>query len=171
MRQTPPMPEEIEAGFYPGFERGWRRVELVGRTVMAVAVGATLGGLLGGGPVSLWTRTATEGALQVDYAPVVRFGTPTGLTVRTMTSAGQARMTITLPESIVRRYGMQMVFPQPSEWTGGEGGDIRMIFAVPTTGGETTVQVNGLPAGGGLMHLSARLDDGPTVGWSQLVLP
>lgn len=82
MHPSPPMPDEIKAGFYPNFERGWSRAELVGRAVMLVVVGATLAGLLGGGPVSLWTRKAVSGPLEVEYAPVVRFGTPTSLTLR-----------------------------------------------------------------------------------------
>ncbi len=171
MHPSPPMPEEIKAGFYPEFELSWRKAELVGRAVMLLVVGATLAGLLGGGPVSLWTRKAEAGPLQVEYSPVVRFGTPTGLTIRAATRPGQDRVAITLPASIVRRYGLQSVFPQPVEWaTGGDGG-IRMLFPVQPGAQGAVVQVGGMPAGGGLMRLSARPDDGPAVSWSQLVLP
>jgi len=37
MHPAPPMFEEIKAGFYPDFERGWRRAELAGRVVMLLA--------------------------------------------------------------------------------------------------------------------------------------
>ncbi len=34
MRQTPPTPEAIRAGFYPDIKRGWRRAELIGGFAM-----------------------------------------------------------------------------------------------------------------------------------------
>jgi len=171
MHPSPPMPDEIKAGFYPDFERGWRKAELVGRTVMLLAVGATLVGALGGGPVSIWTRRAKAGALEVEYSPVVRFGTPTGLTIRVAATPGQERVAVTLPGDIVKRYGLQSVFPQPLEWAAGEGGGICMLFPVQPGAHEAVVQVGGMPAGGGRMHLSAQLGDGLSVGWSQFVLP
>ncbi len=171
MHPSPPMPDEIRAGFYPDFERGWSRAELVGRAVMLVVVGATLAGLLGGGPVSLWTRKAVSGPLEVEYAPVVRFGTPTGLTLRAAAAPGQDRVAISLPADIVRRYGLQSVFPQPVEWQTGEGGALRMLFPVQPGAPGVVVQVGGMPAGGGLMRLSARTDGGASAAWSQLVLP
>ena len=176
MPSSLPMPDEIKAGFYPRFEQGWRRAELAGRAVMLLVVGATLAGLLGGGPATLWTRKATAGPLEVEYAPVVRFGTPTGLTLRAAAAPGQDRVAITLPADIVRRYGLQSVFPQPIEWQAGEwqtgkDGTLRMLFTVQPGASGVVVQVGGMPAGGGMMHLQAKLDSGPAATWSQLVLP
>lgn len=171
MHPSPPMLEEIKAGFYPDFERGWRRAELIGRAVMLLAVGATLAGLLGGGPVSLWTRRVQSGPLLVEYSPVVRFGTPTGFTVRAAVAAGLDRVAFTLPADIVKRYGLQSVFPQPLEWATGDGGSIRMLLPVQPGAQEAVVQVGGMPAGAGRMRLSARLGDGPALAWSQFVLP
>ncbi len=170
MRPSPPMPDEIKAGFYPDFEHGWRKAELAGRTVMLLAVCATLAGLLGGGPVSIWTRHAKAGALQVEYSPVVRFGTPTGLTLRAAPAPGQDRVAVTLPASIVQRYGLQTVFPQPLEWAAGDAG-IRMVFAMLPGAPAAMIQVGGMPSSGGVMRLSAQLDDGPVARWSQAVLP
>ena len=170
MHPSPPMPEETKAGFYPDFEKGWHRAELVGRAVMLLAVGATLAGLLGGGPVSLWTRKVKTGDLEVEHAPVVRFGTPTGLTIRATAAPGQDKVAITVPASIVESYGLQSVFPQPLEWMAGER-DIRMVFPVQPGAHGATIQVGGMPAGSGLMRLSARLNDGPALRWSQTVLP
>lgn len=168
---SPPMAQEIEAGFYPGFERGWRRAELAGRAVMLLLVAATLVGLLGGGPVSLWTRRARAGGLEVEHAPVVRFGTPTGLVLRAATAPGQDKVILTFPAGIVQRYALQNVFPQPLEWQAGEAGSVRMVFPVQPGAREAVVQLGGMPAGGGVMRLWARLGDGPSVSWSQLVLP
>lgn len=171
MRSSPPMPEEIEAGFYPGFERGWRRVELVGRVVMLGVVAATVAGLLGGGPVSLWTRKIAAGPLEVEYAPVVRFGTPTGLVVRATAPPGQDRVAISLAPDVVGKYGLQSVYPQPIEWQTDGAGEIRMLFALQPGTREAVVQIGGMPAGNGVVRLSARVDGGPLASWSQLVLP
>lgn len=171
MRPSPPMPEEIKAGFYPDFERGWRQAELIGRTVMLLAVAATLGGLLGGGPRSLWTRYASAGPLRIEYAPVVRFGTPTGITIHAPAEPDRDKVAVTLPANIVQEYGLQSVFPQPVEWKTGDHGDIRMSLPVQPGTHEAVVQVGGMPAVEGMLHFWARLDDGPTARWSQIVLP
>lgn len=171
MRPSPPMPEEIKAGFYPDFERAWRRAEIIGRFVMLAVVIASVAGLLGGGPVNFWTRTASAGSVQVKYSPVVRFGTPAGLTVHVAAEPGQDRVAVSFPASIVKRYALQTVFPQPVEWTANVAGDVRMVF--PVTPGEhgAVVQVGGMPAGGGLMQLSAWADGQRPASWFQLVLP
>ena len=172
MRPSPPMPDEIKASFYPEFERGWRTAELVGRAVMLLAVAATLGGLLGGGPRSLWTRHTSAGPLRIEYAPVVRFGTPTGVTIRAAAEPNGAKVAVTLPANIVQEYGLQTVFPQPAEWKTGEHGDIRITLPVQPGAHEAVAQLGGMPAVEGLLHFWARLgDDGPTVRWSQIVLP
>ena len=171
MRQTPPMPEEIRAGFYPDFERGWRRAELIGRFAMLAVIVASVAGLLGGGPVSFWTRTASAGTIQVEYSPVVRFGTPTGLTVHIAATPGQDRVAVSFPPAIVKQYALQTVFPQPLEWTANARGDVRMVFPVTPGAHDVVAQIGGMPAGGGLMHLSAWADSEAPAGWSQLVLP
>ena len=65
---------------------------------------------------------------------------------------------------------MQNVVPQPVESAVGEH-DFRMVFPVQPGTQEAVVQVAGMPSGAGLMHLSAKLGDGPTVRWTQVVLP
>ena len=67
MRDSPPMAEELRNGFYPDFETGWRRAEIVGRVAMLLVVAATLAGLLGGGPATLWTSQVAAGALRVAF--------------------------------------------------------------------------------------------------------
>lgn len=46
-----------------------------------------------------------------------------------------------------------------------------MLFPVQPGAREAAVQVGGMPAGGGMPRLSARLDDGSAARWSQVVLP
>lgn len=172
MHPSPPMPEEIKAGFYPGFEHGWHRAELIGRAVMLMVIGATLVGLLGGGPASLWTTRVAAGPLQAEYPPVVRFGTPTGFTLQVAPTPGQDTVSITLPPAVVKQYGLQSVFPQPFTWSTDAGGAIRIVVPVQPGTREAVIHVGGLPSGSGWMYLSAKLgDEGPVINWTQIVLP
>ncbi len=137
---------------------------------MLLVVVATLGGLLGGGPATLWTWRVASGPLEVEYAPVVRFGTPAGLVLHAAAAPGADSVAVTLPARIVKRYGMQGVVPAPLSSAAGRD-ELRMVFPVQAGAREVTIQVGGMPAASGLMRLWARLDDGPAARWTQVVLP
>ncbi|MDX7953270.1 hypothetical protein P7D22_19080 [Lichenihabitans sp. Uapishka_5] len=171
MRDSPPMAEEIRNGFYPAFEAGWRRAELVGRGLMLVVVVATVFGVLGGGPLSLWTSELHAGALDVEFPPVIRFGTPTDFTLRAHPAEGQARMTVAFPADLVKAFGLQSVYPRPAEWRADQDGSLVMTFATLADGQDTVVEVGGMPVSSGRVTLSARLDGAPAVSWTQVILP
>ena len=171
MTDAPPMPEEIRNGFYPSFERGWRRAEVIGRIGMLLVVIGTLFGLLGGGPVSLWTRQVTVGSLTVDYPPVVRFGTPTGLTLNVRLQNKRDDVTIVMPAEVVKKFGLQSVYPHPLRWAADGEGDVSMTFAPSPGQAELRVEVGGLPARGGILRLFARLNNNDQASWSQVILP
>lgn len=171
MHDDPPMSEELANGFYPDFERGWRIAELVGRGAMLVVVAATLAGLLGGGPARLWTSHAAAGALRVEYPPVIRFGTPTGITLHVTPRSGQAMATVAMPAALVGRYGLQTVTPRPVAWSAGPDGEVRMTFAVAPGLRDLQVEVAGMPVGSGIVDLSASLDGDAALPWSQVILP
>lgn len=170
MHPSPPMPDEIRQGFYPRFENGWRRAELAGRAAMLLVVLVDLGGALGGGPATLWTWQAGGGALKVDYPPVVRFGTPTGLTLRAAVRPGQEEVVLTLPADIARTFALQDTVPRPVRTAAGAH-DLAMAFPVSPGADSVEVQVAGQPATTGRMRLWARLGDDAPVAWTQVVLP
>ena len=66
-------------------------VGTTGRALMLVVIAVTLFGLLGGGPVYLWTRTVSAEGLNITYQPVARFGTPSGLDVTIPVPTGARR--------------------------------------------------------------------------------
>lgn len=170
MHDDPPMSDELSARFYPRFEARWRAAEAVGRTLMLVAIVATLFGLLGGGPVYLWTRTVSDGGLSVTYQPVARFGTPSGLNVTIPVEAGAKEVAVTLPDAIAGGFDLQSVTPQPTRWEPGDG-SMRLAFA-PKPGAERmVVHLGGMPPSEGWLTLSVQLDGRPPLAWSQFVLP
>ncbi|WP_129218534.1 hypothetical protein [Lichenibacterium ramalinae] len=171
MRDSPPMSDELRNGFYPDFESGWRRAEVVGRIAMLLVVAATLAGLLGGGPATLWTSHVAAGALRVEFPPVIRFGTPTGLTLHVDPRSDQTAVAIAMPAALVKRFGLQSVTPRPLAWSAGPDGEVRMTFGVLPGLKDLVVEVGGMPIGSGSLELSARLDDAPALSWSQAILP
>jgi hypothetical protein len=77
IHDDPPMPEEIENGFYPGFENGWRRAEVIGRCLMVIFIIGCVAGLLGPGLFSERHVQNHDASLAADYDAVVRAGAPT----------------------------------------------------------------------------------------------
>ena len=171
MRDSPPMAEELRNGFYPDFETGWRRAEIVGRVAMLLVVAATLAGLLGGGPATLWTSQVAAGALRVAFPPVFRFGTPTGITLHVAPRSDQTAVEIAMPAALVKRFGLQGVTPQPRAWGAGRDGEVRMTFGVLPGLKDLVIEVSGMPIGSGGLNLSAQLDGEPALSWSQVILP
>lgn len=167
------MAEELDRGFYPDFERKWRIGAWTMRGVMAAIIVATMVGLLGGGPVSLLTLKAGNGPMTVEYAPIIRFGTPTGLVIDADVSEGQTEVVVTLQKSLVGKYGLQSVIPQPKEWRTGTAGDVELVLAVQPGAKRAVIRLGGMPAGAGPLAMWARLggEDGALVRWSQFVLP
>ena len=149
--------EELAARFYPRFEGGWRVAEVVGRTLMLVAVVATLFGLLGGGPVYLWTRTVSAAGVSVTYQPVARFGTPSGLDVTIPVAPGAKEVAVTLPDAIAGGFDLQSVTPRPTRWKPGDGA-MRLAFTPMPDADKMVVHLGGMPPSEGWLTLSARLD-------------
>lgn len=171
MRGSPPMSEELRNGFYPAFEAGWRRAEIVGRVAMLLVVAATLAGLLGGGPATLWTAHVAAGALRVAYPPVIRFGTPTGITLHVAPRSDEATVEVAMPAALVKRFGLQGVTPRPLAWEAGRDGEVRMTFGVRPGLKDLVAEVSGMPVVSGSLDLSAQLAGEPPLSWSQVILP
>ena len=167
------MADELDRGFYPEFERRWRLGAWSVRVLMGLIIVATMVGLLGGGPVSLLTLKATNGPITVEYAPIIRFGTPTGLVIDADVSDGKSEVVVTLQKSLVERYGLQSVLPQPKEWRTGTAGDVELVLAVQPGAKRAIIRLGGVPAGAGPIGMWAKLggEDGTEVRWSQFVLP
>lgn len=170
MHDDPPMTDELAARFYPRFEARWRLAETTGRAVMFAIIVATLFGLLGGGPVYLWTRTVSAGGVSVTYQPVARFGTPSGLDLTIPVQAGAKEVAVTLPDAIAGGFDLQSVTPQPIRWEPGDGA-MRLVFAPNSGAARMIVHLGGMPPSEGWLTLSVQLDGKAPLRWSQFILP
>lgn len=170
MHDDPPMSDELASRFYPRFEARWRTAEVIGRTLMFIVIAATLFGLLGGGPVYLWTRTFSAGELSVTYQPVARFGTPSGLDVTIPVAKGAKEVGVILPDAIAGGFDLQSVTPQPIRWEPGDS-SMRLVFVPKPNAQRMVVHLGGMPPSEGWLTLSVQLDGQAPLAWSQFILP
>lgn len=170
IHRDPPMPVEIAAGFYPRFEDGWRRAEVVGRALMLVFVLACLLGLLGQGIFSERSAANADRSIVLRYEPVVRYGAPTAILLDTRVPAGGDRVAVTMAKELVDLFGLERITPQPSRWEAGDDG-IRLEFPVLPGAERVFLRFSGSPSFRGGARLWARLDGGEALSWSQYSVP
>jgi hypothetical protein len=170
LRGADPVNDELEVGFNQGFETGWHRAELIGRAVIVLVVAAGLAGLLGRGPFSHQSARTPDGLLSVDFEPVARFNTPTQVTLHVRPITGQDSVRLELSSTLVEPLGLQSIQPRPL-WESARGGDVIARLAVPPDVPELFVRLHLLPAVAGIEAITARLDAGPRLRWSQFIVP
>jgi len=170
MQQAELVNGEFEVGFNSRFERGWHRVELAGRVVMLLVVGAALCGFLGQGPFSHRRLTAADGSIAVDFEPVARHSTATQITVHLRPPAGAATVDLLLSHRFVEPMGMLRTLPiAVREQT--EGGGLRLTFAVAPGASDQLVRIIAQPNAVGTIPLTAQMPGADRVAWSQFILP
>lgn len=170
IHDDPPMPQEIEAGFYPAFEKRWRVAEIVGRVAMVAFIAANVLGLFGRGLFSERSRANDDGTIAIRYEPVVRFGASTDVVLDTRVPSGGDKVAVTMAKELTDLMGLEKITPTPSVWQVGDGGT-RLEFPVLKGAGRVEIRFSGAPTFRGTVHLWARLDKGETVAWSQYSVP
>ena len=170
IHDDPPMPEEIAKGFYPALEDGWRRAELAGRFVMLAFVLVCALGLLGHGPFSERELANSDGSISIKYEPVVRFGAPTIIRFDTKVPPGGDKVAVTIAKDLVDQFGLESITPRPATWEVA-GGGIRLVFPVQGRESRALIRFTGSPAFRGGVNLTAKLDAGETLSWSQYAVP
>jgi hypothetical protein len=170
IHDDPPMPQEIAAGFYPGFEDRWRGAELAGRLTMLAFVLICALGLLGHGPFSERTLANGDGSIRIRYEPIVRFGAPTILRFDTKVPPGGDKVAVTIAKDLVDQFGLESITPRPQTWEAA-GSGIRLVFPVQAGESHALIRFTGSPAFRGGVDLTARLDAGETLSWSQYAVP
>jgi hypothetical protein len=107
----------------------------------------------------------------VDYEPVARSGTGTQVTIHLLKPPPVAtQMAVTLSNAFGEPFGLSTVEPRPERSVLGADG-VTMIFDIAPGQTNDLIRVKGSPTQIGLLHLSARLGAGPTLYWTQVVLP
>jgi len=170
IHDDPPMPQEIANGFYPAFEERWRKAEMAGRFAMLGFVLVCAAGLLGRGPFSERSLTNADGSISIRYEPVVRFGAPTILRFDTRVPPGADKIAVTIAKDLVDQFGLESITPRPATWEVA-GGGIRLVFPVQAGQSHALIRFTGSPAFRGGVNLTARLDAGETLSWSQYAVP
>src|SRR4051812_24094257 len=101
--------EGIEIGFDEAFERKWLRFEHIVWVLMIATLMVGLAGGFGRGPA---VRGQASGApIDVEYERVVRYQTPTEITIKSTSEHGIDRLF--LGRDLVDRLKLQTVTPQP----------------------------------------------------------
>ncbi len=77
---------------------------------------------------------------------------------------------MTIAKELVDLFGLESITPRPQTWQVA-GGNIRLVF--PVIEGETraVIRFTGSPSFRGAVNLTARLDQGETLSWSQFAVP
>ncbi|WP_331297440.1 hypothetical protein [Methylobacterium oryzae] len=164
------MPVEIANGFYPAFEQRWRGAEMAGRFAMLGFVLICAAGLLGHGPFSERALSNGDGSISIRYEPVVRFGAPTIIKFDTKVPPGGDRVAVTIAKDLVDQFGLESITPRPATWEAA-GSGIRLVFPVQAGESHALIRFTGSPVFRGGVNLTARLDAGETLSWSQYAVP
>lgn len=170
IHDDPAMPDEIAAGFYPGFEHGWRITEVIGRTVMAIFVLGCLAGLLGSGPLNRRSAANEDSSLTAHYDAVVRSGAPTVVSLDTRVPSGGSEVAVTVSRDLVDDLVLSGITPNPRLWQVGNN-SIRITFPVVAGEKRAFIRLSGSPDFIGRRHFTIRLDGGETLSWSQIGVP
>ena len=166
-----PVNDDLEVGYNERFETSWTRVEAVGRVGMVLFIGAALLGLLGRGPLSHHQVVSADGALSVDFEPIARFGTETQVTFHVLhPPPGASEIALALGPGFGEPFGLGTIMPTPLRQVLGAHGTT-MIFPIAAGQQNELIRLKATPVSTGPIHLSARLNDGPSLPWLQFVLP
>jgi hypothetical protein len=155
--------ERERFGFDERFEDRWWRTEVAAWMVMAVIVAAGVIGVLGRGPLA--RTTANAGPLSVEYERVVRYQTPTRITVSI--ADGRPDLRIFISRSLLERVQLQSVQPLPTGSEPRSDGAV-LLFAGSSAGGRVTLVAQGASIGP-IAHTIAVNDR--SLGFTQVALP
>jgi hypothetical protein len=171
MAQARLVNDEFEIGFSPTFENRWHKAELAGRVVMILVVAAALLGFAGEGPFSHRTIEAPGHAFAVDFEPVARHSTATQVTFHLHPPPGAATVHLFLDSHFVEPMGILRSDPRAmGSQTSGSG--LLLTYAVPPgSNGDQLVRLVAQPNQVGPIRLSASVDGGPRLDWTQVILP
>ena len=100
----------------------------------------------------------------------MRFGAPTIIRFDTKVPPGGDRVAVTIAKDLVDQFGLESITPRPATWEIA-GGGIRLVFPVQAGESHALIRFTGSPAFRGGVNLTARLDAGETLSWSQYAVP
>ncbi len=143
---------------------------MAGRLAMLAFVLACALGLFGHGPFSERTLENADQSITIRYEPIVRFGAPTIIHLDTRVPPGGDQVAVTIAKDLVDQFGLESITPRPATWEIA-GGNVRLVFPVQAGEERALIRFTGSPAFRGSVELTARLDRGETLSWSQYAVP
>ena len=170
LHDDPPMAEEIRTGFYPAFEDGWRRAEIIGRGLMILFIVGCVIGLLGPGLFGHRHHKNGDASLAADYDAVVRAGAPTTIKLETRVPPGGSQVAVTMSRDLVDDLGLSSITPAPQLWQAGNN-SVRITFPVVAGQSHAFILLSGSPSFHGRHQFWVRLDAGEMLSWSQYGVP
>jgi hypothetical protein len=170
----PKVDNEIAVGSDLEFQRRWWKWEFVAWTIFTVLIIAAVAGFLGRGYFSKTRAASADGAIQVEYERVARFGAPTVAAVTFGPAAiHDGKVQLWANQSILREMGTQRVIPQPQQASLTENGTLFTFAVNDQVAGATPARVQFMlqPTAVGRQTLRLGSPGSPTVTAKVLVLP
>jgi hypothetical protein len=144
----------------------WQRFMWI---VFAGTILLALLGLFGGGPIGRTTLGNPGGRLVIEYDRFSRIQSPSSLDLE-FRPLQNVSSRIWVNRDYVERAGFQPVSPTPEREIAGPDGTTFVMAASPV-GRPVRVRFRLNPEGPGFLRARVRLDDGPEVGFTQVVYP
>jgi hypothetical protein len=162
----------LEVGADDDWEERWARWQRISWAAMAVVLLLGIVGFFGRGPVDHATAIAAKGLFRVGYEPVIRFRTPTVLTLHISPELAGENSVVSIRSnaSLLTALQIRHADPQPQAWDAAADGPTRQ-FHVSSPGTEVTVDLEVEPAAIGLFSVEFTAGNLPAVSLHQLVLP
>jgi hypothetical protein len=159
--------DEFEFGFNQDFESRWYRAEQAGRVVMVLfTLGAGLG-FLRRGPFSHATTLSADGALTVNYEPLVRHGIGTMISVHIRKLEPIAHsIELRINQLIIEPMDYQYTVPLADSSSVTDDG-IRLTYSEAANQSDVLVRFEVSPNAIGLIPLQVS-DGTDTINWSML---
>jgi hypothetical protein len=147
-----------------------RAIQRIGRVIAAVVLLLGLTGLLGGGPLS--RHSISDGTNSIDYerigyretSQLLRFTIPT-----TLTPSGKTG--ISFDNAALARIKLERIVPEPSAARLAAGRTVFEFNLARDTGRDAQVLFAFQPSEAGVHTTRLRIDTGPTLELTQIVLP
>jgi hypothetical protein len=118
---------EIDVGYLPKIEAGWFAVQRVGWFFMVACVIGGLAGVFGRGPLAQ-VRESTNSGVGIGYEKVLRFKTPTSLSVQIPDSYRDKLVKIFLSNKMLKQVPYNDISPRPTRQIASQNG-ITFMFA------------------------------------------
>lgn len=128
---------EVAVGEDLEFQRVWWRFERVVWSIFLLIILCDIGGLFGRGPLA--QAHLQNGAMQIKYERIARYGTPSMMRVAFDPSAVQpdGKYHLFVSESLVHELGAERVIPSPELTAIGSGG---LTYTFAATPGQASAQ-------------------------------